>query len=660
MPCAVASRRRGSGTSWRRSSAAASSRATTCARCSPRSSGRSRPARCRPPRARGGCWRWTAEPMCLGLLALVVVLPVLGTATPTASASSAPPVASSEAARSLLAAAAAARRGGDLRATLSLLEAAVELAPSVETHAALGGFHLQLGAARAAERHLRAAATGDPGRADRWIALARALALKPDPMAAAGALARARPAAGAGGARGVGPCGPGGGCTEYLGAARNGSYFRILVPDDWDGDLLLVNHGLVLDPRTIAPHHTCLGNPARSCTTDADCAGIPPQSCHEISVLGVDDIVLPMGKAVGASTFSQTSWAVFQSRFDLKAIVKFLRKEGPGRPRRIIVTGISGGGAVTVDATMRLKPGKMIHGATPLCSASAGGTPTVDAATDVRLVYDHLCNDVPGATFESLPDVGDPELTEIEFGIRMNTCLGWLAPSGDPVEAAAQQARREAMFAMTKIPPPNFNLVHVTGFSVLAMGQVVADPDRLNGRRPGWNEGIDYSSVFPGPLGEAFDAAVPRFGPGPGRKKMAQNSYVDFTRGIAKRVRYPILSFAGRGDHITTPEFQKVYDDAATYGGKDHALIWGSTSGHCVFTPLELRAVVEAYLEWLDGYRTGTAAEPTTADVLARCLALPGASPAQCNFDTAFTPPPLVARVPPRADWPEAAKNPLP
>ncbi len=443
-------------------------------------------------------------------------------------------------------------------------------------------------------------------------------------------------------------------CTEYLGPARKGSWFRMLVPANWDGDVVLVNHGLELDPLTLAPHNACRGDHAISCTTDAQCAGAGGGVCNKIGFIGIDQIVVPMGKAVAASTFTQTSWAPFESRFDLKFLVKYLTKKGPGRPKRIIVTGISGGGAVTVDATLRLKAGKMIHGAIPLCSASGGGLPTVDAATDVRLVYDYLCKDVPGATFPSPPDVGNPELSQIEFAVRMNTCMGLLGPSPDPVVAAAQKARRDAMFAMTKIPGPNFNLIHVNGFSVLAMGQFVMDPERLNGRRPGWNVGLDYAA-----LGDAaFDAAVPRFAAGPGRKKMAQNPDVDFTRGVAKRVNYPILSFAGRTDHICTPGFQKLYDDAATLGGKDHALIWGSTGGHCVFTGHEMRAVVEAYFDWLDGYRS--VPKPTTADVLARCLALPGASPSQCNFDPAFVPWALTTQVPARPDWPEAGRNPLP
>ena len=97
-------------------------------------------------------------------------------------------------AASLLASAVDARGRGDLRTTLRLLQTAVERAPTVETHAALGGLYLELAVAGAATTHLRAAAEADPQTADRWIALANALALKPDPVAAAEALERAQAA----------------------------------------------------------------------------------------------------------------------------------------------------------------------------------------------------------------------------------------------------------------------------------------------------------------------------------------------------------------------------------------------------------------------------------------------------------------------------------
>lgn len=453
------------------------------------------------------------------------------------------------------------------------------------------------------------------------------------------------------------------GCREYLGKGSKGSYFRILVPENWDGDVFLVNHGLELDELTIAPHNVCRTDFSRACTVDGDCAGIGPGVCNKISTLGFDQF-LPMGKAVGASTLSQISWSAFQSRFDLKDMVRFMRsKKGPGRPKRVIVTGGSGGGAVTVDATMRLEPGKWIHGALPYCSASAGGLATVDAATDLRLVYDYLCDDVPGGRLESPADVGDPNhssLDQLMYGLTVNTCLGVLFPSADPVEAAAQSERLETFMELTRFPTGGFSVVHALGFSVFAMGDFVHDRKRLNRRSPGWNTEADYAGVLGGSEAAAFAAAVPRLPKGPGRKRMKSNTEIDFTRGIGRRVDYPILSFSGREDYIALPEFTKLYHDAARLGGKDHVMIWGSAPGHCAFTSFEMRAVVEEYLEWLDSYGTPHEDEPTGEDVLARCLGLPGASAAQCNFDTWFEPRALRDRIPARSDWPEAGRSPLP
>jgi Flp pilus assembly protein TadD len=110
-------------------------------------------------------------------------------------APAAPPVVTPEARReasALIASAAQARAGGDLRAAVGQLQTAVERAPSVETHAALGALYLEMGVTSAADVQLRAAAEGDPNNADRWIALANAYYMKPDPGAAAEALERAR------------------------------------------------------------------------------------------------------------------------------------------------------------------------------------------------------------------------------------------------------------------------------------------------------------------------------------------------------------------------------------------------------------------------------------------------------------------------------------
>ena len=36
-------------------------------------------------------------------------------------------------------------------------------------------------------------------------------------------------------------------CTELKGAGKTGGYFRVTFPSDWDGDLVIVNHGFDLN-----------------------------------------------------------------------------------------------------------------------------------------------------------------------------------------------------------------------------------------------------------------------------------------------------------------------------------------------------------------------------------------------------------------------------
>ncbi len=475
------------------------------------------------------------------------------------------------------------------------------------------------------------------------------------------------------GGQAMAQCPSGSACTEYLGQGKKGSFFRLLVPDAWDGDLFVINHGFDLNPLNISAHHVCQNtNPLAApvtCASDADCTGISVENCNEISTMGFEDILIPDGKAVAAPTYSQTGWSVFQSRKDIKDILKFMKKEPAiGRPDRVIVSGFSMGGAVTVDAIMRMKRGKDIHGAIPLCPCSGGGGVTWDIASDLRAAYDYLCDSVPGGFFASPHDVGEATMGELTMALKMNKCMGIIFPDSDPIEAAAQIQRRDDFVTMTgfsgTVTGGSANLLTVGGYAVLGMGDLVDDKKRLHGKRFGWNEGLDYSVIGSDPvLAAAFDAAVPRLTPGKGRKKLAKNTLVSFLKGKAKKVNYPIMSLAGNQDWVCIPEFQKFLADTATEGGKELEQIWGSAAGHCQYTPFEIEAVVREYFDWLDTFdpinHLGED-RPDGASTEARCLALSGATPADCNFDNAFTPPALNTRMPPRADWPEVARNPLP
>jgi pimeloyl-ACP methyl ester carboxylesterase len=434
---------------------------------------------------------------------------------------------------------------------------------------------------------------------------------------------------------------PGVTCNEYLGVGKKGSHFRISVPSSpaWNGDVVLINHGFELEPNSIVAHDTCrIGS--SPCTEDADCSsGI----CNKISYLGLDAFFLPKGIAVAASTYSLTGWSVFNSRKDLQDILKFMKKTPAiGSPTRVFVAGFSMGGAVTVDASLRISP-KRVHGVMPLCPAGAGGVPTWDAAHDFRLAYDYVCGAVPGASFFTESDVGDP-IGEVQMAGRVNNCFGVLFPSDDPTEAANQVARLAQFRSLIGHTGTDFEIVVIMGFATNGMYDLVQDTGKLSGKRAGWNEGITYPDL-------GLDAGIDRISAGPGRKKLSKAFYVDYTRGKGAKIEYPIVHLANNNDFLTIPGFQTVFMQATDDGGKDRTSAWIDGGGHCNFTPEEIEATANEFLDWVNG-----GPQPTAADLESACLALPSGEAATCRFDLGFTPPLLSERAPRRADWPTAAQ----
>jgi hypothetical protein len=434
---------------------------------------------------------------------------------------------------------------------------------------------------------------------------------------------------------------PGVTCNEYVGVGKKGSHFRISVPTSpaWTGDVVLINHGFDLDPLSIDEHNTCQIGGA-PCDEDADCT---TGACNKISYLGLDAFFLPDGIAVAASTYSLTGWSVFNSRKDLQDILTFMKKEPTiGEPNRAFVTGFSMGGAVTVDASLRISS-KRLHGILPLCPAGAGGLPSWDAAHDARMVYDYLCSAVPGAAFFSASDEGDGA-DQIGMALKVNACFGALFPSGVPAEAAAQAARLADFRTLIGHTGTNLEVVILMGFATQGMYDLVQDKGKLNGNRYGNNIGLTYPDA---PL----DAGIERVAEGKGRKKLSKNFSVDYTRGKGAKLTYPIVHLANNDDFLTVPGFQTVFMQGTDDGAKARTSAWINAGGHCNFTPEEIEATATEFMNWVDG-----GAQPAAADLEATCLALPTGNASTCRFDLPYVPPLLSARSPRRADWPAAAQ----
>jgi hypothetical protein len=149
------------------------------------------------------------------------------------------------------------------------------------------------------------------------------------------------------------------------------AYFRIVVPTVWNGDLVIYNHGFSL---------------------------APPAPVTDLGPLA--GLQLAEGYAVAASSYSQGGWALFETRDDVVALFNAF-KANFGAPDRTLVTGASLGGLVTAQVLERAWLGRQ-DGSFPFCGALAGSR-SWDAALDLRLVYDNVCKNVPGAAIPGGP-----------------------------------------------------------------------------------------------------------------------------------------------------------------------------------------------------------------------------------------------------------------
>ena len=375
------------------------------------------------------------------------------------------------------------------------------------------------------------------------------------------------------------------------------AFYRIVVPDTWNGDLVLWNHGFSLAP--VGP----------------------------VSDLGpLAALQLAEGYAIAASSYRMAGWAVFKSNEDLEALYETF-VAGFGTPGRVFVTGASLGGIVTAAAIETAEVGNVV-GALTLCGAVAGSR-NWDGALDARLIYDGLCAAVPGAFIpggaEGLP--AGSTLTNAGLAQRVHACFGILVPP--PFRTPAQQARLTAFLALTTLPE-NFVLTDM-GFATFGLSDLTHDHDKLKGRIGVGNADVDY--------GEPMNALIERVTPHPGA---ANRLHADYTPsgevGATK-----IVSLHTDKDGLVLVENESEYASVVPAANLTTAVAVEAVASHCGFTGAEVAASWESLRGWVAG-----GAQPSAAVIQGTCLALAPIFGGPCRINPAFVVGDLDARIRPR------------
>src|SRR5262245_5565180 len=260
--------------------------------------------------------------------------------------------------------------------------------------------------------------------------------------------------------------------TCYSGRDDNGAYYLIAIPEKYNGQLVLWNHGYSLNPPAPLTQSTDLGYPA---------------------------LLLSEGFAVAASSYRPNpiglgGWAVADGAVDTDNLRRrFI--DTFGRPDATYVVGASEGGIITAtiaelfgtaeDGTLNY------NGSLPICGPLAGGRRNFYGAFDLRAIYQYYCQNLPRPDEPQYPlflglAPGDT-ITPTELGLRIHQCTGILLPPDLRTPTQAQNLAN--ILGVTKIPE-SF-LVTDMGYATFGMQELVQV--RAGGHNPLTNLGVFYT-----------------------------------------------------------------------------------------------------------------------------------------------------------------------
>ncbi len=388
-----------------------------------------------------------------------------------------------------------------------------------------------------------------------------------------------------------------------------GAPYRIRVPANWNGTLLIYAHGY----RDRADHPGEVDNRA---------ADIAPSAALEPVLLG-------QGYALAGSAYRNNGWAVQEGIDDLRNLAIYFRLR-VGHPQKTILWGFSMGTVITFESMERY--GFLYDGALAACAVGAGSPQSWDSAGDLMLAYQTLFGMPP--TWGTVGNVRDdidfetevqPKLfTEVsnpanfpkfEF-IRLVTGTpgrgitppappafypGWIFTDMFFSTEARAELERRARGPVVQNLNRNYNLTDAEKAYLVALG--VPAPV-IEGWLATLNGGRNISAPF-----------FPRL-------------YLKLNAQYTGKIDNPVLTLHTLYDPLVTVSQEREYAQTVGQAGRSRHLFQTYTNGngHCNFTGEQLVTSINAINTWV---RTRT--KPTAANFPTALGFLPGD----------FVPPPM-------------------
>ena len=363
----------------------------------------------------------------------------------------------------------------------------------------------------------------------------------------------------------------------------NGAAYKIRVPEEWNGTLVIHARGYSPTP-----------------VTDPDAAMLGEEA---------ETLLLAEGYALAASGFRNAGWNVEEGIHDTRRLVLHFR-EHVAKPSRVIISGGSMGTVVALESMEKYHG--FYDGAIPMCSVAMGATRNADLKLDFTVSYATAFGWQPG-----WGDVGDlpdgPEEFEIYQQVKADV-FRHMQDMGDMDTFARFEFMRLVndmphggfyQPQSDQIPFPGVLLNMILGYYVRyelegrAGGPAaqnanhvysLSQTDRAQLKALGMTS--DEMNALLTEMNDLADIEAHR----PAREYLKR--YADY-RGL---IHAPVLMLHNIEDPITPVQGTEVYDEIVTAQSREDLLmrVYTNRTGHCNYTPQQVLAMVQAMDHWIE------------------------------------------------------------
>ena len=388
-----------------------------------------------------------------------------------------------------------------------------------------------------------------------------------------------------------------------------GAYYLIAMPQQWNGRLVLHAHG----------------GPALGA----------PRMERSVEDLTRWSIMVRAGYAWAGSTFRQGGVEVRAAAEDTERLRQIFVQH-VAQPQRTVLHGQSWGASVAAKGAEMFQTtanGKRPYDAVLLTSGVlAGGTRSYDFRTDLRVVYQYLCNNHPRPTEAQYAlNIGlpaDAAMTQADLSARLNECLALNKPAAE--RTPEQQRKVQTIVDVIRIPANSIQ-GHIN-WATFHFRDVVQH--RTGGASPFGNHGVLYRGS---PDDAALNAAVLRYRADPAAvARFAQDT------DLTGRIPVPVLTVKGVDDPTAFVELDAAFKATMAQGGSAARLVQTFTqhNTHSYLSDPTYPTLLAALLRWVD-----TGDKPTPEGIARQCAGMETPFGKGCAFLPGFVPAPLASRM---------------